>query len=114
MPKVRPARFKFRRSKMFDKLYTIYDRIALEGSPPFIAKNDGVATRHYNQVLDSSPNVCLQDYRLYCVGEWDTEKLRIEPVSPPREVFATQVQYDQENGSEDVLEPIKAGIYETP
>lgn len=75
---------------MIDKLYVVYDRIALEGCPPFAAKNDGVAQRNFDGFLRGKVGVAdPNDFRLYCVGSWDSERMLVEALGQPREVFPT-------------------------
>jgi len=48
-------------------LYTVYDKVAEEAMPPFIARTDGQAQRVFMSMKIESPN----DYLLYQVGKWD-------------------------------------------
>lgn len=52
-------------------LYTIYDRVADESSPPFVARTDGLAIRLFLQAMANNPNP-KDDYLLYHVGYWDS------------------------------------------
>lgn len=79
---------------MLDRLYVVYDTIALEAAPVFHAKNDGVAKRQFDRMI-SSPNVTNpEDYRLYYVGSFDTEKMELRVATSPAEVFVTKEEYD--------------------
>lgn len=74
-------------------LYSMYDRVALESSQPFVAKNDGIALRIFTVSLRDSP--APGDFRLYCLGDWSPEHMKITPLEAPREVFGAS---EDENG----------------
>jgi len=67
-------------------LYAILDRVAEEAGPLFQARNDGVALRMFNQMLEKE-QVKIDDFRLYLVGYYDPESLEICPQSPSKEVW---------------------------
>lgn len=57
---------------MVNGMYTIYDKVAQEAGPLFLAKNDAVALR----MVTNSPefkNMNLGDFELYLVGTYDSE-----------------------------------------
>lgn len=57
---------------MVNGMYTIYDKVAQEAGPVFLAKNNGVALR----MVQNSPefkNMNLGDFALYLVGTYDSE-----------------------------------------
>lgn len=58
---------------MLFKLYSIKDNVAEEYGPVFIAKNDGVAARNFNALVKQE-HVRVEDYTLYCLGEFDNDK----------------------------------------
>ena len=58
------------------KMYSIFDRVAEEGSPPFVARTDGVAIRHFMHNLSKNPNI--DDYSLHCVAYYDPETMKIQ------------------------------------
>ena len=57
---------------MKGKLYVIYDRVAGETNPPMLFKNDGVALRVFQSMIEKE-QVKPEDYELYCIGDYDTE-----------------------------------------
>lgn len=52
-------------------LYTIHDTIAKEYAPPFVAKNDELAKRKFQQVLMNTPYP--SDFELVKLAEYDTD-----------------------------------------
>lgn len=58
-------------------IFTVFDRVAYEAGPPFVAINAGVARRHYRAILDTIPSVDKDAYRLYRLGSYDSEKMVI-------------------------------------
>lgn len=48
-------------------IYTVFDRIADEAGPPFVAKNDEVAKRMYKRLVKSD-RVDPNEYRLLHIG----------------------------------------------
>lgn len=66
-------------------LYSIYDRVTMEASQPFVAKNDAHACRIFQATQRDNPNP--EDFRLYLLGQLSQDGLVITPESPPREVF---------------------------
>lgn len=66
-------------------LYTIYDRLAEDAGPIFCAKNNAVALRQYNRLLDEY----LSDqshFKLYLLGIFNTESMQILVIAEPEEV----------------------------
>lgn len=59
-------------------VYTINDRVAEESGPPFIAKNDGVATRQFLAMIRDESVLSVNDYRLLRIGEYDPKTSKIE------------------------------------
>lgn len=88
-------------------MYVSYDLIALEAGPIFLAKNDAVALRMYNQLLERETSVTADEYELRCVGVFDTETCNLEDdiLSPGawRRVVATvntiESEYDESEAS---------------
>jgi len=66
-------------------IYVMYDRVAQESGPVWEAKNDGVAVRGFNQMLEKS-RVPPEEYRLLRVASMDKETNEVTPVSPAVEV----------------------------
>lgn len=60
-------------------IYTIYDKVAEECGPVFQAKNDMVANRMIDSMVRENPNIVLDEYDVYCLGEFDTEKRSFVP-----------------------------------
>lgn len=58
------------------RLYTIYDRKAVECGPLYEAKNDAVAMRQYNQIMEKSV-VDRNEFELYYLGEINQETMDI-------------------------------------
>lgn len=57
---------------MVNGIYTIYDKVAQEAGPLFLAKNDEVALR----MVNNSPELKamnLADFELYLIGTYDSE-----------------------------------------
>lgn len=52
-------------------IYTVYDRVAAEAGPPYMAKNDGIALRNMNIYLMKIEN--KEDYELRKLCDFDTE-----------------------------------------
>lgn len=64
------------------RLYAIYDRAAEESGPLFEAKNDSVAIRSYNQLLDRVVPHDRDAYKLYCVGTYDRDTMLVVGTTP--------------------------------
>jgi hypothetical protein len=67
------------------QIYCIYDKVAEEFGPLYLAVNDGVAVRNYAKLLNEV--VDTYDYALYCLGMYDVKKGRIKAYKKPQEVF---------------------------
>lgn len=61
-------------------LYTVKDSVAEEFGPLFQAKNDGVATRMFLELLKQTKQPF--EYKLFMVGQFDHDTGLIDPVSP--------------------------------
>lgn len=67
-------------------LYTIFDVVAGEAGPVFTAKNDEVAGRSVRATMPKE--VDPADFRLYCIGDFDTESMEITgEMQKAREVY---------------------------
>lgn len=65
-------------------IYSIWDKVAEEAGPLFTAKSDAVAIRSYRIALrESEPS----EHVLYCLGEFNTEKVDVDGLPHPREIF---------------------------
>ncbi len=66
-------------------MYCIYDKVGQESGPVFHAKNDAVATRHYDLMIANNEPAWKSDFELKCVGVYDhcacaiTPEIRIVP-----------------------------------
>lgn len=77
-------------------LYTIYDKIAEEAGPLFHAPNNKVARRNYDAMLSQVSDVSKDDYILYRVGEFDTDKAMIYPTEKPVVVGTAERDYQSD------------------
>jgi hypothetical protein len=77
---------------MQTNLYVIYDKVALESGPIFEAKNDGVAFRRYNAILQESDHP--DDFQLLKVGLFDHDNNTGE-ISDVEEVYINLNLVDQ-------------------
>ena len=76
------------------KIYGIFDVVADCFAPPFVAKNDGVASRMFLQSCRKMSNV--GDLKLYCLGDWNDED-RLFPFNPKSAVEVPVQIGDVEN-----------------
>lgn len=74
---------------MKKKIYAIQDIKADQHNNPFLAENDDVCRRLVMSAVqnDSGLSQFPEDYRVFCVGEYDTTRGTIKPESNPRWVF---------------------------
>lgn len=56
---------------MINNLYVVYDKVAEESGPIFEAKNDGVAQRASNTMLENTPR--KYEFELWSLGNIDHE-----------------------------------------
>jgi hypothetical protein len=68
---------------MKSSLYVIYDRIAEESCPPFMARTNGVAVRYY---LSSMKDMPINDYWLYRIGVYGTDDMYLHALDKPERV----------------------------
>lgn len=55
------------------KIYSVYDKVAQEFGPPYLAKNHGVAMRQFMDFRrEKLPPHILDDFSLYCFADWDS------------------------------------------
>lgn len=60
------------------QLYTIWDTVAKDSGPIFMAKNDGTAARQYKNLLkERKLDITEDEYELIHLGEFDTESATI-------------------------------------
>lgn len=64
------------------ELYVIYDKVAEESGPIYMAINEGVALRQAVQILKPLPVTTRDDYKLMRVGFYDLKTCKIETCTP--------------------------------
>lgn len=67
------------------RLYTIRDIVAGEFGPVYESKNDEVAVRQYQMVINKTE--FKDDYTLYYIGDFDKETGILYPVGKPVDVL---------------------------
>jgi hypothetical protein len=67
---------------MKGSLYTIYDRIAEESAPPFFARTNGVAIRHYLAAIENG-KMDITDFWLYRIGTYNLEDMIVYGLEKP-------------------------------
>lgn len=73
------------------RVYVIYDKVAEEGGPLFLAKNDGVAMRQYMNLIKDVKQP--GDFQLYVLGEYDPSKINVVVYEDAREVnIASEIE----------------------
>ena len=60
------------------KMYSIYDKVAMEYGPIFMAKNNEVAERNFGHLVTNELTTSGSEYRLDMVGEFNTETGNID------------------------------------
>lgn len=54
------------------RVYSVFDKTAEEFGPPFVAKNDGVAMRQFNDFRrEKLPPHIVDEFALYYLADWD-------------------------------------------
>lgn len=81
---------------MKTRIYTIFDDVAVESSPLFLQKNDAMAIRQLEITKDKIAEKGLnpEDYKLFCIGKFDTETLKCIP--EVRRVIPVNTQDEEE------------------
>lgn len=59
---------------------SIYDTVAEEYGPLFQSKNEGVALRQFEQLIQQHSNVNPEDMQLFQVATFNTETGHLEPL----------------------------------
>lgn len=101
--------------KIEDKMYSVYDVKAQTYMPPFTAKNDGTAIRHFQQgirqpgLIQNNP----EDFSLWRVGIWYPEtgeciKTPGECIAKAHELIA-RMNADQRNDQAEQLNFVQGG-----
>lgn len=78
------------------RLYVIYDRVAEESSPPFMARTDGVAVRMYLQSIQQN-KLDIQDYWLYKIGCFNCEDMTLIAKDKPLRVKVSDGSVEAES-----------------
>ena len=68
-------------------VFTVYDRVAEEASPPFIARNKAAAIRMY---LNSIKGLAPSDYWLYRIGAFNLDTMELTAVYKPERVMISE------------------------
>ena len=58
---------------MIYNVYTVYDNVAEEAGPPFVAVNDGIARRMFKNM--NIPESLKSDYKLVRIGFYDSKDM---------------------------------------
>ena len=59
-------------------VYTVWDNVAKDSCPPFIAKNDGVAARKFRELLVKT--VTPEDYELWRIAQFSSGDMSLTPM----------------------------------
>jgi len=68
-------------------VYTVFDCAANGSGPLFQAVNDAVACRQYRQLLKAESITEPDSYKLYRVGNYDSDDMELKPDVNPVEIF---------------------------
>lgn len=63
-------------------MYVIYDELAKESAPIFLARTDELALRQFQASLPQIPEAISRDMRLYRVGFFDSHSMLITGAQP--------------------------------
>lgn len=55
------------------ELYTVFDVVARESGPIFQQKNHSCALREFERMMSKTPGA--EDYKLFWIGQYDTESM---------------------------------------
>lgn len=69
-----------------ETMYCVFDELGKKASPPFFAENDDVAVRQFRQLMEPLPPFARVDFKLFRIGEMDTETMEIVFPEEPVEV----------------------------
>lgn len=83
-------------------LYTVYDRVAEEAGPCFLAVNDGVAVRAYRNLVKQEGVVSEDEYILYRVGSYESKSMEVKGEDPVRVIVPPIM--------DDLLQPKLPGV----
>lgn len=98
-------------------MYSVKDKKADEFGPPYCAKNDKVAMRMFQQLLEKASPWAVMDYALYQIGYFDpvtgvVDALAVKEVSVPNEMiekYKKELQAVDIINDPDVREKMKGG-----
>jgi len=71
------------------KMYTIYDKVAMEAGPIMVFNNDEQAMRAYPLAFKNQDNASYTDFMLCHIGEIDMELMTVSRVEVPRDITPT-------------------------
>ncbi len=71
---------------MTQKMYVIFDSVAIECQDPFVANNDGVALRQFGFAMAKVDAEMKQEFHLVCIGVIDKVSMLIDGAGCPRNV----------------------------
>lgn len=83
-------------------LYTVYDRVAEEAGPCFLAVNDGVAVRAYRNLVKQEGVVSEDEYILYRVGSYESKSMEVRGEDPVKVIVPPIM--------DDLLQPKLPGV----
>lgn len=87
-------------------MYYIYDLVAEEASAPMLQKNDSVALRIFDSLVDEN-HLDPKDYKLYCFGEYDTEGPKYSVLSTPEEISYKELKLEDVQAYHRMEEELK-------
>lgn len=88
-------------------MYCIYDKIAKLGAPPFVAVNDNVALRQFQNLMRENPLVNSDDYLLFKFGSYDDSKPLFVAYDEPIIVDAASLLDFSKEHQEDMMVQLK-------
>jgi len=77
---------------MIQNVYTIYDKVAEEYGPPFIAVNHQVAERNLRNLFFREKVQDASDYQLWHIAYWDGIECVLEPLREPERVLEERLE----------------------
>ena len=77
------------------KMYSVFDKVVAEFAPPFVAKNDATAVRNFMLGARKMPTV--NDFQMFCVGEWNPENKAMPFLcDSPDDVYEVPINMSEE------------------
>lgn len=68
------------------KMYTIYDKVAMEAGPIMVFNNDEQAIRAYPLAFKNQEHAKYYDFMLCHIGEIDLELMTVSRVDIPKDI----------------------------